>query len=76
VDLHEERDTGVKIVPFDLAVVATRSLGSLEGSAASKGVSILNMITESQVVGDVDLISIVFRNLVSNGIKFSRTGAR
>ena len=68
------RDTGAKIAPFDLSAVAARSIASLERSASGKGVSIANMITETRIMGDADLICIVLRNLVSNGIKFSRPG--
>jgi PAS domain S-box-containing protein len=65
------RDTGFKRTVLDLGAVAARSIEPLMRTAQGKGVDIVNGIGAIPVMGDADLICIVLRNLVSNGIKFS-----
>ncbi len=68
------RDAGFKLAVLDLGAAAARSVEPLMHSAAGKGVAIVNGIGAMPVAGDADLICIVLRNLVSNGIKFSKAG--
>lgn len=72
--LFQMRDAGVKFARLDLAAIAARSVGPLMHMAEEKRISIVNTIAAAPVMGDADLVCIVLRNLVSNGIKFSRTG--
>lgn len=65
---------GLKLSPLDLAAVAARSIEPLMHTAESKRISIVNAIAATSAAGDADLVCIVLRNLVSNGIKFSRAG--
>ncbi len=68
------RDGGLKFQPLDLGAIAARSVEPLLRTAEEKQVSIVNAISSHVVTGDADLICIVLRNLVSNGIKFSHSG--
>jgi len=68
------RDAGVKFAALDLGAIAARSVESLAHMAEEKRISIVNTIVATPVMGDADLVCIVLRNLVSNGIKFSKTG--
>jgi PAS domain S-box-containing protein len=66
------RDGALKLAPFDIAAVAAASLEPLAYMAETKSVTVANSIPPLKVMGDEPLIRIVLRNLVSNGIKFSR----
>ena len=68
------RDGTLKLAPLAMAEVAAASLEPLAYMAETKGVTISNGIGTVTVPGDEPLVRIVFRNLVSNGIKFSRSG--
>jgi len=67
-------DAGPKIAFLDLGAVASRSIEPLTHTAKAKSVAIVNGIGAMSILGDADLICIVLRNLVSNGIKFCRAG--
>jgi PAS domain S-box-containing protein len=71
---YQIRDGALKLVPLDLAVTATSSLEPLVHMAEAKGITVVNAISNTWVLGDEALVRIVIRNLVSNGIKFSRNG--
>lgn len=64
------------LLPLDLGAVAAVSIQPLMHMAEEKGVAVVNTIAPTRIRGDADLIRIVFRNLVSNAIKFSRPGGR
>lgn len=68
------RDGGVRMSSLDLAAIAARSVEPLMRMAEEKRVAVVNGISATNVMGDADLVCVVLRNLVSNGIKFSRTG--
>ena len=68
------RDAGIKFTPLDLGAAAARSVEPLAHMAEEKRISIANNIVSTTVMGDADLICIVLRNLVSNAIKFCKTG--
>jgi PAS domain S-box-containing protein len=68
------RDAGLKFTAVDLAVIAARGTEPLARMAEVKGVSVTHDVAGVTVMGDADLICIVLRNLVSNGIKFSEAG--
>lgn len=68
------RDGALKLSPLDMAAVAAGSLEPLAHMGETKGVTIANGIGDITVMGDEPLVRIVIRNLVSNGIKFSRNG--
>jgi signal transduction histidine kinase len=72
------RDSAPRFVAVDLAAAVEDSLHPLRPMAAEKGVTIVNAIPETapglHVLADDDLLRIVLRNLVSNGIKFSHSG--
>ena len=71
---YQLRDGSFKSQPFDLGEAASEGLAPLLHMAEAKGVTIVNGIGRMRGVGDEALIRIVFRNLVSNAIKFSRQG--
>ncbi len=68
------RDGSLNVSDLDLAAVTAAGLEPLAYMAENKGVTIANSISSIGVVGDEALVRIVIRNLVSNGIKFSRNG--
>jgi PAS domain S-box-containing protein len=72
------RDSAPRFVAVDLAQAVTDCIEPLRAMAAEKGVFLANAINESaagvHVLADEDLLRIVIRNLVSNGIKFSHPG--
>jgi signal transduction histidine kinase len=68
------KDGTLKLVPLDLGAVAASSLEPLAHMGETKGVTIANAIGAVTALGDELLVRIVLRNLVSNGIKFSKNG--
>ena len=68
------RDGALKLAPLDMAAVVSGSIEPLTYMAETKGVTIAHNISNVSALGDEPLIRIVIRNLVSNGIKFSRNG--
>jgi len=71
---YQIRDDALKLAPVNLQNAAAAALEPLMHMAEAKRVTIVNGISGIDVMGDEPLLRIVFRNLVSNGIKFSRTG--
>jgi PAS domain S-box-containing protein len=69
------RDAAPRFAPLDLAAAVAESLAPLRPLAAEKGVAVVNAVVETapgaHVLADADLLRIVLRNLISNGIKFS-----
>ena len=61
-------------MPMDLSAVIATSLEPLAYMAETKGITVSNSIGSIGTMGDEAMVSIVVRNLVSNGIKFSRNG--
>ena len=68
------RDGALKLSPLNMAAVAAGSLEPLAHMGETKGVTIAHGIGDIEAMGDEPLVRIVIRNLVSNGIKFSRNG--
>ena len=68
------RDSALKLEPLDMGAVAGAGLEPLMYMAEAKGVTISNGIGAIIAHADEDLVRIVIRNLVSNGIKFSKAG--
>ncbi len=71
---YQIRDGSAKSEAFDLGAAASEGLTPLMHMAEAKGVTIRNAIGRCEAYGDEALIRIVFRNLVSNAIKFSPQG--
>jgi PAS domain S-box-containing protein len=72
------RDAQLRLSPVNLAEATRDSIEPLLPMATEKNVSIDNAIAEStadiHVLADADMLRIVLRNIVSNGIKFSHEG--
>jgi signal transduction histidine kinase len=61
--------------PVDLKTLADEKIGLLKEVANSKKISIINHIQpETVVLADRNHISLIFRNLIGNAIKFNETG--
>ena len=71
---YQIRDDALKIAPVDLHSAAAAALEPLMHMAEAKRITIVNGISPVSALGDEPLLRIVLRNLVSNGIKFSRSG--
>ncbi|MCS7019953.1 MAG: sensor histidine kinase [Cytophagales bacterium] len=68
---------GIKAIPqrFSLHEVATENIRLLNQMAQAKNVSIHNLVpVEAHALADVEQIKLVFRNLITNAIKFTSTG--
>ncbi len=60
---------------IDLSSLLQKSIGLLEESAAQKNILIRSeIISDSKAYGDSQTIDLVFRNLISNAIKFTNPG--
>jgi CheY-like chemotaxis protein len=75
------RIKGARIMPeytlFHLQVTAELAIKNYHRLAAEKGVTVINEIPEAlKIFADERLILEVFRNLISNAVKFSRKGGR
>jgi PAS domain S-box-containing protein len=72
------RDSAPRLVAVDLSAAADESMEPLVPLSTEKGVAIVNAIPQSapgvRVLADEDLLRIVLRNIVSNGIKFCHSG--
>ncbi len=72
------RDSAPRSCAVDLAAAVDESMAPLASLATEKGVKIVNAVRESgsdiQVLADADLLCVVLRNLISNGIKFCHEG--
>jgi len=68
------RESALKLAPLDMSAVAAASIEPLAHMAENKGVTIANNVRDVMALGDEPLVQVVIRNLVCNGIKFSRQG--
>ena len=67
----------LNIETLDLYSTVENAIGYLDASAKNKGISIINEVTKNlNVKADVLMLSSVFENLISNGIKFTEAGGR
>ncbi|MBP9215351.1 MAG: tetratricopeptide repeat protein, partial [Chitinophagaceae bacterium] len=65
---------GIRIQPIDLNVkeIVTSAISLLKKQAAIKGVNIIDFTSENEIIhADKNHIEFVFRNLISNAIKFN-----
>lgn len=61
--------------PLDLGDLADRVVNQLDQNARAKDIKLENKISfEAKAVGDRDMVTLVFRNLISNAIKFTPKG--
>lgn len=61
--------------PLDLGDLAERVVNQLDQNARAKDIKLENKISfEAKAVGDRDMVTLVFRNLISNAIKFTPKG--
>lgn len=73
--LAQRNKTPFNPVQFNFKDIVETTLSQLSLHAKNKKISLINHITEPiEVNGDVNLLTIVVRNLVSNAIKFTREG--
>ncbi|MCA9222771.1 MAG: PAS domain S-box protein [Planctomycetales bacterium] len=70
------RDVTLRTTSVDLKNVVDASLFPLRAMAAEKGVEIVNTVAGIRVIADENMIRIVIRNLISNGIKFTNSNGR
>jgi len=65
----------IRPIIFDIKDVVTNKVQLYEKAARLKGIEIIdNTINETNVFADKDMIEIVVRNLITNAIKFSKSG--
>ena len=67
---------GVGIEPEEVRLrdVADSSIGILAPTAAEKGIRITNAVENETAFADPNMVDTVMRNLISNAIKFTRSG--
>lgn len=68
------RDAALRLSSVSLATVVDASLYPLRAMAVEKGVEVANKVGDLKVEADENMIRIVLRNLISNGIKFTPAG--
>ncbi|MCE4565283.1 hybrid sensor histidine kinase/response regulator [Maribellus sp. CM-23] len=67
----------VQSINLDAREVVTETIGVLKKQAGNKCILVKNFVPESTIcLGDPNMVSTVFRNLISNSIKFSNHGGR
>ncbi|MDX2223849.1 MAG: PAS domain-containing protein [Rhodospirillaceae bacterium] len=65
------RDVTLRVGTIDLCQVVDASLFPLRPMAAEKRVAVVNRVSGLMIDADENMIRIVLRNLISNGIKFT-----
>jgi PAS domain S-box-containing protein len=68
------RDAALRLATLPLAAVVDASLYPLRALASEKGVRVTNDVGPLRIEADENMIRIVLRNLISNGIKFTPAG--
>ncbi|SDB83120.1 tetratricopeptide repeat-containing sensor histidine kinase [Williamwhitmania taraxaci] len=67
----------VKMVVFELFEIVDDKVALVIEPAKNKGITVVNEVNANvEVYADTDMISLVVRNLVSNAVKFCRSGDR
>lgn len=61
---------------LNLKLVIDKSISILKSATANKGIEIVRNIEIEKVIGDKNMLSTVFRNLISNAIKYSNKGSQ
>lgn len=62
---------------FDIRIVVVDNINLLENTASKKGISLINNVEEnSTAYFDINMVSTVVRNLISNAIKFTSSGGK
>lgn len=62
----------IHIQPLDLVAITNENIALLNGTASQKQLSLENHLTSDMIAkGDLDMINLVMRNLISNAIKFT-----
>ncbi len=67
----------ISFIPFnfDVSQVISESLKLLEGSAAKKGIKFISEVkVKTEIFADMNMITTILRNLISNAIKFTGEG--
>lgn len=64
------------LVPVDLAEVATDALDLMQGRATAAGIEMSASVAHTTVLGDRERLVQVVENLLSNALKFTRSGGR
>lgn len=67
-------DLYVEKKEVNLSKLISKSISVFESAAANKGVSIKSEIEDVSIQGNSNMLATVFRNLISNAIKYSNKG--
>ncbi|MES2371234.1 MAG: ATP-binding protein [Bacteroidota bacterium] len=63
------------IEPVDAGIIASNMIASFASRASEKKVTIINEIAQQTIVlADANMLDLIFRNLVSNALKFTPAG--
>jgi len=73
--MTQTKNLAIKPETIDLSVIASENISILKTMAQNKGVQIISDISVNTFVeADVNMVNTVFRNLISNAIKFTGKG--
>ncbi len=64
-------DLKATVEKINLRALAQKNIELLESTAKLKNVRLKNLVDDSQAFGDMNQVDMIFRNLISNAIKFS-----
>ena len=78
LDLSRITSGKLQLAPqqLDLVSVVNAAIESVRLAAEAKSIQISSHLTPTTIVGDIDRLGQVFWNLLTNAIKFTRTGGR
>jgi len=72
---NQQSETKIYLVKVSLFQVVGKCISLLSELEDSKQITIKNLISENDfIIADIDMILTIFRNLISNAIKFSQNG--
>jgi len=70
----QNSDIQINKEEINVSELIEKSISVMNSAALSKGVTINNKVADLEIMGSKEMLSTVFRNLISNAIKYSQQG--